>query len=347
MKKKYKVIKAEMKEETPKFKKGDLVNIIGKKQFTTPTGKVYFSMKPGVAKIDAIMPGDVKHPYHLVAIDNSTSNVKGWVSEEDFELKPEEKQIESISFAKSKNSKIAFAKNTTDGIEMLVTNWKDENWTAVFRPRDPQTAEKIAKMAEAGCAKKHFSDVFAYSTTFIEICLDAANVPVGDIVNKQSLISSGLFSCFTEEEYTNRALYLRRGDILLSNNNSAVVLSDGLKASQIPTIKVSPKESTEQPKEVKIVKEKVDVKPEVVTAQNQPEEKDYDLAGVYLAITPATVRTGAGIDAAILTKIPKGSSVKNYGFYTQVKDIKWYYIQTKYKNTIYNGFVSEKCFIRK
>lgn len=354
MKKKYKVVSVaattQPKKTTTKFLKDEIVNFIGHKYFTTPTGKIYYSVKPGVAKIDAIMKNDAKHPYHIIVEKKGEIVFQGWVSEEDLEKRPEvdKKENKTISFANSKKVKISFAKNTNKGIQIVAEDWQDNNWTAVFRLRDPQDADKLAHMAEIGCVKKEFNEVVAYTNTFIEICIDAAKIPMIDTVNERNLINSGLFYHLTGEDFLQKTDYLRRGDILLSNAGSAIVLSNGVKSSELPVIKV-PKTLVKEVEEQEnfSILSKDEIEPKVVTAQKAPEEKDYDLTGAYLAITPATIRTRAGIDSPILTKIPKGSTVRNYGFYTTVDKVKWYYIQTKYKNTIYNGFVSEKCFIKK
>ena len=63
------------------YSKGDIVVFNGKKHFTKPNGKVFFTIKPGVAKITAVMEGAL-HPYHLVAVPSDNSTVNGWVDED-------------------------------------------------------------------------------------------------------------------------------------------------------------------------------------------------------------------------------------------------------------------------
>lgn len=347
MKKKYKVVGVAKVEPKTKFSKGETINFIGNKYFTSPTNKVFFSVKPGVGVIDAIMTNDVLHPYHIVIENKGIPIFKGWVNEEDLEKRPEITTHKNISFANSKKVKICVANNKNDGIEIIAKDWKNEGWTAVFRLKDPQNANQLAHMAELGCAKKNFDGIIAYANTIIEICTDAANIPVNEIINKKTLINSGLFYCFTSDEYLKHSEYLRRGDILLGSN-SAIVLSNGSKSNELATTK-KPIQIEESKTDIEIKNNFVneEIKPEIITAQNQPKSKNYDLSGTYLAVTPATLRTDAGIKANILIKLPKGILVQNYGFYTEIDNVKWYYVQTKYKNTIYNGFVSEKCFIKK
>ena len=126
-----------MKENTtqPKFSKGDVVDFIGTRHFKAPNGKVFFTIKPGVAKITAIDSLDLPHPYHLEAEPNSTSTVHGWVAEKD--IKGIHKKIVKfpISYASNKKGvKIGFIK---DGLQAFqVANWKNTGWNAVFRPKD-------------------------------------------------------------------------------------------------------------------------------------------------------------------------------------------------------------------
>lgn len=63
--------------------KGAVVTFTGKKHYSSANGKTPVSCKPGKATItlDPYLKG--KHPYHLVAVKDGTSNVYGWVDAED------------------------------------------------------------------------------------------------------------------------------------------------------------------------------------------------------------------------------------------------------------------------
>jgi hypothetical protein len=66
-------------------------------------------------------------------------------------------------------------------------------------------------------------------------------------------------------------------------------------------------------------------------------------AGTYsVTATSLNVRCGAGTDKAKLLAIPKGTKVKNYGYYTTVSGTKWILVQFTYKNVTYTGFCSKK-----
>lgn len=95
----------------------------------------------------------------------------------------------------------------------------------------------------------------------------------------------------------------------------------------------------------KVTSKPTEVKTEVKTESNAKPKKieyaksyDQKLSKTYTTTANLNLRTGAGTNKSILTVIPKGKSVKCYGYYTNVSGTKWYYVQ-------YNkleGFVSSK-----
>ncbi len=48
----------------------------------------------------------------------------------------------------------------------------------------------------------------------------------------------------------------------------------------------------------------------------------------------------------VLVVIPKGTTVRNYGYYTVVNGVKWLYVAFSYKRVNYTGFVSERFLSR-
>lgn len=68
---------------------------------------------------------------------------------------------------------------------------------------------------------------------------------------------------------------------------------------------------------------------------------DKSLAGLYkVTATALNVRTGSGTDKPIMVTIPTGFTVRNYGYYNEISDVKWLYIQFSYKGKTYTGFAS-------
>ena len=72
------------------------------------------------------------------------------------------------------------------------------------------------------------------------------------------------------------------------------------------------------------------------------------VAGTYTVTAGAglNVRDAAGTDSRVLVTIPKGTTVKNYGYYTVVNGVKWLYVAFPHKRVNYTGFVHERFLSR-
>lgn len=72
------------------------------------------------------------------------------------------------------------------------------------------------------------------------------------------------------------------------------------------------------------------------------------VAGTYTVTAGVglNVRDAAGTDSKVLVTIPKGTTVKNYGYYTVVNGVKWLYVAFSYKRVNYTGFVHERFLSR-
>lgn len=66
------------------------------------------------------------------------------------------------------------------------------------------------------------------------------------------------------------------------------------------------------------------------------------LAGEYVTTANVNVRSGPGTGYKILTTLPTGTKVYNYGYYTDGNGALWYYIWLKYKNVDYFGHIYGK-----
>lgn len=77
-------------------------------------------------------------------------------------------------------------------------------------------------------------------------------------------------------------------------------------------------------------------------ATESAKSKSSSLVGAYKTTANLNVRNGAGTSKKILVTIPKGTEVRNYGYYTSVLGTKWLYIQFTYKGITYTGFASSK-----
>ncbi|RKI44363.1 peptidoglycan-binding protein [bacterium D16-51] len=146
------------------------------------------------------------------------------------------------------------------GREVCTRNWYNKPWIAVIRPKSSTAAEKIAKAMEAACANNNIGyDQNERTTLYIKakannwniagikskcetdcsalvaVCVNAAGISVSKDIytgnEKSALVATGKFTAHTESKYLTTDNYLKRGDILLASGHTAVVLSNGSKAT--------------------------------------------------------------------------------------------------------------------
>ena len=79
-----------------------------------------------------------------------------------------------------------------------------------------------------------------------------------------------------------------------------------------------------------------------VKATGRPKAKDAKLAGTYKTSADLHLRDDANTKAKSLYVLPKGTEVKNYGYYTLSGTTKWLWIQTIIDGVTYTGFSSGK-----
>lgn len=104
------------------------------------------------------------------------------------------------------------------------------------------------------------------------------------------------------------------------------------------TVEPNKKTPEEPKKEEKPKKKEVTV----VTASNPAKSYNKDIAGSYRTTDELNLRNGAGTSHKVLTTLKKGTKVSNYGYYTKVDGVKWYYIQVIVGNVKFTGFCSSK-----
>lgn len=83
--------------------------------------------------------------------------------------------------------------------------------------------------------------------------------------------------------------------------------------------------------------------PTEVRASGVAKSFDRSLAGTYtVTASSLNVRDKPGADDKIkvLVAIPKGTRVRNYGYFTMVGKVRWLYVQFTYKGVTYTGFCS-------
>lgn len=77
-----------------------------------------------------------------------------------------------------------------------------------------------------------------------------------------------------------------------------------------------------------------------VTAKGTADYLDKALAGTYVTTANLHMRDDAGTTKNSLVVIPKGTKVKNYGYYSTSTGVKWLYVQVTLNGIQYTGFCS-------
>ena len=150
------------------------------------------------------------------------------------------------------------------GKEVYKRTWYSKPWHTVFRAKSATVAEKIAKAMEQACANNNIGyDQYQRTTLYakakaknwdiskvtekcetdcsalVAVCCNAAGVTVSKDMytgNESAVLKgTGKFNSFIDSVYTKSSSYLKRGDILLGNGHTAIVLSDGDKVKVVTT----------------------------------------------------------------------------------------------------------------
>ena len=241
------------------------------------------------------------------------------------------------------------------GKEVYKRTWYSKPWHTVFRPKSATVAEKIAKAMEQACANNNIGyDQYQRTTLYtlakakgwdiskvatkcetdcsalVAVCCNAAGIAVSKDMytgnEKTVLNGTGKFTIYTAAKYVGGSSYLKRGDILLGNGHTAIVLSNGDKV-----------ETTDKKETTSTAKTKQKIASGTAQSISRP------LAGTYkVTASKLNVRDKASTTSAVLVAIPKDTEVKNFGYYTEYDGTKWLYIQFNYKNVLYTGFASSK-----
>lgn len=244
--------------------------------------------------------------------------------------------------------------------EVCTRSWYSKPWTSVIRPKSSTVAERIAIAMEQACANDKIgydqsqrTTLYTYAqaanwdiskvtaacecdcSSLVAVCVNAAGIKVSKDIytgnEKAALNATGAFTVLTDSKYTGSSAYLKRGDILLGTGHTAIVLSDGDKASA--AISGSTTANT--------------ASTEVMATEGARSRLD-SLKGTYKVTASAlNVRYGAGTTKKIMVSIPNGTEVQCFGFYTAVLGVKWLYVQFTYNGVRHTGFASSKWLVKK
>lgn len=84
----------------------------------------------------------------------------------------------------------------------------------------------------------------------------------------------------------------------------------------------------------------ISVEDKAVIATSKATKIDKSLAGEYITTDNLYIRDGAGTNKKALVKIPKGTKVQNFGYYSVANRVKWLYVQVSFKGIKYTGYCS-------
>lgn len=235
------------------------------------------------------------------------------------------------------------------GKELCIRDWYNKPWTSVIRPKDSTIAEKIAIAMEQACANDNIGyDQYQRTTLYtqakannwnlskittkcetdcsalVAVCVNAAGISVSKDIytgnQLQALKNTKRFDILTSIGYTLSSSKLKRGDILLGKGHTAVVLGDGKTT----------------------IKQNVPSNIKIASAQRF----NKNLAGTYKTTANLHLRTNEGKSSDSIIVMPKGTKVKNYGYYSGPINNKWLLVSTTIKGVSYTGFASIKYLIK-
>lgn len=243
------------------------------------------------------------------------------------------------------------------GREVCTRSWYDKKWLCCIRAKDRKVADRIAKAMEQAVANDKIGydqdqrttcydrakevgwDLSKITTacecdcsSLVAVCVNAAGISVSQHIwtgnEEAALLATGAFESMRESNYLTQDAYLARGDILVSNSHTAIVLTNGSKYATVPETQTNAIEPT-----ITSETDRIDPAKSFLSK----------LAGKYtVTATALNVRSGAGTDHAILDTIPNGASVRNYGYFTTAQNgKKWLYITGVVDGRNVEGFCSE------
>ena len=165
------------------------------------------------------------------------------------------------------------------GKELKIQKWYNGNWHSVIRPKSAVLAEKLAVQCEGACANMNIGydqgerntilpaakaagwDLAKISTpcecdcsALMSMCCICAGLPekyfyTGNLRTTKNIVAAcektGDFIILTAAKYTGEKSYLKRGDILVSNTHTCMVLQNGKNAEV--GVPQTPSEPTNEP----------------------------------------------------------------------------------------------------
>ena len=254
------------------------------------------------------------------------------------------------------------------GKEVCKRTWYSKPWDYMAIYPDADIREKMASLMEDACANDNIgydqnqrntlhtkAKAASYKISSITsacecdcsslintICVAAGIGSYGSNGWTTSTMKSKLtalgFVIITSSTYLTSSAYCLRGAIYVkSASHTAMGLTNGdsyaktLSKAGLSTTTTSSSSSSSSSSTTS------------KTATKSASKKDSSLAGTYKTTANLNMRNGAGTSYTSMVVLPKGTSVKNYGYYSlDSSGTKWLYVQVTYNSVKYTGFCSSK-----
>lgn len=201
----------------------------------------------------------------------------------------------------------------------------------VLRPKSTIIADKIAEAMKSACNNPNLGydqgnrlGVVTYGTgtttktecdcsSLVRQCIrEAAGKDPGNFTTGNEASALEASSLFHDRVAYKTGMTLYDGDVLVTKTKGhTVIVTDGKANISGSGVKVE-------------------------------DAKSYDksIAGIYKTTTDLHLRAGAGTGKISLVVMPKGTEMRNYGYYTAISGKKWYYVAVKVGGMAYVGFCS-------
>lgn len=246
------------------------------------------------------------------------------------------------------------------GKEVCAREWykhKQGRWL-VYRPDDPEMAERMAVAMERAvdnngigyCQNRRdslFTNVKPYGwdpakttnkvhcdcSSLIRVCAAFAwgKDVLGNIrtaTMPRVLAATGLFTQMCGDEYEKGCDLLKRGDVLVtpSSGHTVLVLSDGAKVAPAATTTTKNTKATEP----------------AHSGPSNAKAGKYEITTNNLGIRngAGTKKNKHGKDKHVLIRVPAGTVVRCYGYYSMVGKYTWLLVEAIIGGVKYTGFCS-------
>lgn len=154
--------------------------------------------------------------------------------------------------------------------------------------------------------------------------------------NMKSHLKAAGYIIIDDKAYLKSAVYCVRGAIYVTaGNHTVTALGNGSsykKTLSKAGLSATPTVTASKDNKVSVT---------AITAADPAKSKNSKLSGTYVTTGSLHMRTGAGTNKKSMVILPKGTEVKNYGYYTETSTgTKWLYVSVTYNKIKYTGFCS-------